>query len=170
MRRQIQVIKAENKLTKSNVPFVNFTTSSGVMSCWDHVLSEQLKRHIGQMVEVEAPSSPDGRYTNIRGFYSVLSSSPEKVQPSVVPPVHNPPLPKVDNEPTKATAKRNRIQFFENEDGNKLSEDINTFSLMHEVFATQTGVKGDKFYAFVWWKGQPSADEITQDALKEQAQ
>ncbi len=67
MKKNLEILDFENKLTKANKPYVRFKTSDGWMSCFDVKTCETLKSFEGKTASVEVIES--GEFKNIKKCY-----------------------------------------------------------------------------------------------------
>ena len=99
---KLTINRFEEKTTRAGVPFWNFETSQGLMSCWDAVLAEMLMKQRGE-IEVDTQLSKDEKYVSIRKLVQ-FDASPQETEGSEMPPVEvvKPSAPKrFDSEANK---------------------------------------------------------------------
>lgn len=66
--KTLEILEAENKVTKAGKAYVRFKTSEGWMSCFDKKSCEGLKKLIGKNAECEVTESEDGNFQNIKKY------------------------------------------------------------------------------------------------------
>ena len=67
MKKNLEIIECEHKITKAGKPFMRFQTNEGWMSCFDVKEIEKLKKFKGQTASVEIIES--GEFSNIKKCY-----------------------------------------------------------------------------------------------------
>ena len=67
MKKNLEIIECEHKITKAGKPFMRFQTNEGWISCFDVKEIEKLKKFKGQVASVEIIES--GEFSNIKKCY-----------------------------------------------------------------------------------------------------
>ena len=77
MKKNIEILGSEHKITKAGKPFMRFNTSLGWMSCFDEKESKKLKEFEGGIASCELVES--GEFKNIKKCYGAGSEEVGKV-------------------------------------------------------------------------------------------
>lgn len=82
MKKQIKIIKHENKTSQGGKDYTRFQTSDGWMSAFDDDIIKDLKEAEGRNVSVEIAVAEKGdrTFSNIRKFYGIVAPGLENLQ------------------------------------------------------------------------------------------
>ena len=69
MKKNLEILEVEPKLTKDEKKYWRFKTSEGWMSCFDKIASEKLKEFKGKIASCEVVQSGD--FSNIKKCYGI---------------------------------------------------------------------------------------------------
>ena len=73
MKKNLEILKCEHKITDAGLPYMRFQTSEGWMSCFNSKANEELKKQVNHLVcvnVVESPSKDGSRvFMNITEFH-----------------------------------------------------------------------------------------------------
>ena len=98
MKKNLEIIEFEHKITKAGKPFMRFQTSEGWMSCFDTKSCEALQKFKGTTASVGVMESGD--FSNIKKCYGEASGEEEGEDNEEV---------EVEKHPTKKATNGNSI-------------------------------------------------------------
>ena len=97
---QLLIQSIEQTTSRAGKPYWKVSTDQGQMSCFESSIAEQIKRMIGQTMDLETATS--GAYTNIRGLAKGgdIPAIAYTSQPESIKEVKQPFRPTASNEVT----------------------------------------------------------------------
>ena len=87
-KTNIAITEHEDKTSQGGKDYTRFKTNNGWMSCFEKDVIAKCKENEGKIVSVEiAESEKNGRtFSNIRGFYEVVSEATEQIEKTPIKP------------------------------------------------------------------------------------